>query len=82
MALPNYTTEQCVMYYDAVLEFSTATYEENLRSLSDVDLNDPATINLYASSFENKDILEKVIADYNDILTNPARVDGPFHFHP
>ncbi len=65
MALPNYTTEQCVMYYDAVLEFSESSYEENLLLLSDVDLDDPATINLYASTFENKDIIEQVIADYN-----------------
>ncbi len=65
MALPGYTTEQCVMYYDAVLEFSESSYEENLRLLSDVDLDDPATINLYASTFENKDIIERVIADYN-----------------
>ncbi len=65
MALPTYTTEQCAIYYGEVLEFSDTTYEQNLRSLSDVDLDDPATINLYASSFENKDILEEVIADYN-----------------
>ncbi len=65
MALPTYTTEQCAIYYGEILEFSETTYEENLRELSDVDLDDPATINLYASSFENKDILEDVIADYN-----------------
>ena len=65
MALPTYTTEQCALYYSEVLEFSDSTYEQNLRSLSDVDLEDPATINLFASSFENKDILEEVIADYN-----------------
>ena len=66
MALPNYTTEQCVIYYDAILEFSDSTYEQNLRTLSDVDLEDPATINLFASTFENKDVLEAVIADYNE----------------
>ena len=65
MALPTYTTEQCAVYYGEILEFSDTTYEQNLRELSDVDLDDPATINLYASSFENKDILEDVIADYN-----------------
>ncbi|MBE7001222.1 MAG: ABC transporter ATP-binding protein/permease [Ruminococcaceae bacterium] len=65
MALPTYTTEQCAVYYGEILEFSETTYEQNLRSLSDVDLDDPATINLFASSFENKDILEEVIADYN-----------------
>ena len=66
MALPTYTTEQCVIYYDAILEFSESTYEQNLRELSDVNLEEPATINLYASSFENKDVLEEVIADYNE----------------
>ncbi len=66
MALPTYTTEQCAVYYGEILEFSETTYEQNLRVMSDVDLDDPATINLYASSFENKDILEEVIADYND----------------
>jgi len=66
MALPTYTTEQCAVYYGEILEFSDATYEQNLQALSDVDLDDPATINLFASSFENKDVLEEVIADYNE----------------
>ena len=66
MALPTYTTEQCAVYYGEILEFSETTYEQNLHSLSDVDLDDPATINLYASSFENKDVLEEAIADYNE----------------
>ncbi len=66
MALPDYTTAQCAVYYGEILKFSETSYEENLRALSDVDLDDPATINLYASSFENKDILEEVIADYNE----------------
>ncbi len=65
MALPAYTTEQCATYYEETLEFSKSTYEENLRTLSDVDLEDPATVNLFVSSFENKDIVEEVIADYN-----------------
>ena len=66
MTLPTYTTEQCAVYYGEILEFSDVSYEENLRTMSDVDLDDPATINLFASSFENKDILEEVIADYNE----------------
>ncbi len=66
MALPTYTTEQCATYYGEILEFSETTYEQNLRTLSDVDLEDPATINLFASSFENKDILEEVIGEYNE----------------
>ncbi len=65
MALPTYTTEQCAVYYDEILEFSDSTYEVNLKKLGYVDLDDPSTINLYASSFENKDVIEEVIAEYN-----------------
>ena len=64
--LQKYTLEQFAVCYKNVIEFSDSTYELNLRKLSDVDLEDPATINLYASSFENKDVVEAVIASYND----------------
>ena len=66
MAMQEYTTEQMVSYYDEVLEFSDSTYEDNLRELGYVDLETPASINLYASSFENKDVIEDAIAEYND----------------
>ena len=65
-ALPNYTTSQCADYYDAVLEFSDSDYETNLIKLGYVDIETPSTVNLYASSFENKDIIEDAITKYND----------------
>ena len=64
-AMATYTQEQLVLYYDEVTEFSESTLEENLRILGAVDLDNPATISLYASSFENKDTLEAYINDYN-----------------
>ena len=66
LALPTYTTEQCVVYYEEVLVFSDSSYEGNLRELGYVNLDEPSTINLYASSFENKDVIEEAIADYNE----------------
>jgi len=66
MAVSTYTTEQCAENYDKVIEVSDANYESNLLKLGYVDLEDPASINLYASSFENKDVLEEVIQEYND----------------
>jgi len=65
IGLEEYTEEQYAVCYKEVVKFSASTYEQNLRLLSDVDLEDPATINLYASSFENKDVIEKFIATYN-----------------
>jgi putative ABC transport system permease protein len=66
MALPHYTTAQCAAYYEQVLVFSENTYDLNLQELGYVDLDEPATIMLYASSFENKDVIEDVIARYNE----------------
>ena len=64
-ALESYTTSQCAQYYDGALTFSDSTYEENLSQLGYVDLDDPDSINLYAKSFEDKDVIEQAIADYN-----------------
>ena len=64
-ALPHYTDEMCAKFYDEVLEFSDSTYEENLKKLGDVDLDNPASVNLYASSFADKDVIKDAIADYN-----------------
>lgn len=67
-ALPGYTTEQCALYYDEIMEFSGSTYEENLQAMGYVDIESPATINIFASSFENKDIITDAIKEYNDTV--------------
>ena len=67
-ALPNYTTEQCALYYDELVEFSDSSYEANLLAMGYVELEHPATINIYASSFENKDVITAAIEDYNSTV--------------
>ena len=67
-AMETYTTAQCAIFYDEVLEFSDNTYDENLLKLGYVRLDYPATMNLYASSFENKDVVEAFIAEYNSTV--------------
>jgi len=66
MAMTQFTDEMCAMYYDEILEFSDSTYEDNLIKLGCVDLDSPSSINLYASSFANKDIIKDAIAEYNE----------------
>lgn len=65
-AMLTYTTEQCASYYDTVTEFSDSTYEKNLNKLGYIDLNSPTAINIYASSFENKDVIVAAIDSYNE----------------
>lgn len=65
MEVSGYTDEQCAALYDSVLEFSESSYEENLLALGCIDLDNPSAINLYASSFAAKELIEESIADYN-----------------
>ena len=74
MAMTQFTTEQMVTYHDEVLEFSESSYENNLRELGYVDLETPASINLYASSFENKDVIEEAINDYNNSVDELEKI--------
>ena len=64
--LPTYSDSQCALYYDEIMEFSKSTYEENLLKLGYVDLQEPSSISIFASSFANKDVIEDAIAQYNE----------------
>lgn len=73
-SIDTYTTEQCALYYDSIMEFSDSTYEANLLKLGYVDLDNPSAINFYASSFANKDIIEDEIAAYNDNVDDVYKI--------
>lgn len=47
-------------------QYSDREYEDVLSQLGIIDLDSPSYINIYASSFEAKDEIEKLIKDYND----------------
>ena len=46
--------------------YSDISYKDTLKKLGYVDLDVPSTINLYASSFEDKDMIAEAIKNYND----------------
>ncbi|MGI6544900.1 MAG: ATP-binding cassette domain-containing protein [Fastidiosipilaceae bacterium] len=64
--LADYTEEEWAFYYDETMEFSENTYKGNLAQMGYVDLDSPSVINIFASSFQNKDIIEDAIQDYNE----------------
>ena len=67
-AASTYTQQQLVDYYELYMPptLSESTLKENLKTLGYVDLNSPSTINLYAATFEDKDRIADVIAQYNE----------------
>ena len=73
-SVEGYSLGDAALYYDAVVEFSESSYEENLALIGDVNLDSPATINFYATSFENKDVLVAAIASYNDSVPEEKKI--------
>ena len=55
-------------YYDSFMKFSDSTYEENLIKLGLIDMAVPSSINVYTSTFENKDNFKQIIANYNAMV--------------
>lgn len=72
--METFTTKQCAEYYDTILVFSDSTYDNNLQKMGYIDIDDPSAINLYASSFENKDIITEAIDDYNKDVDEVSQI--------
>ncbi len=72
-----WTNEQYLSFYDSYMptDVSDATYEGNLRMLGNVDKASPSAIYLYASSFENKDMISEFIANYNNSVDEADKID-------
>lgn len=72
--LDSTSDEKMSIYYDEIMEFSTSTYEQNLKELGYVDIDEPSAMHIYASSFANKDIIEDAISSYNDGVEEMAKI--------
>lgn len=64
-SVSSFTEKQCSKYYDEIMEFSEMDYNEVLTELGYVDTDIPSAVNIYASSFENKEKIEDAISEYN-----------------
>jgi putative ABC transport system permease protein len=62
-------------YYDSVIEFSNSTYDDNLELFGNVDINSPSSINIYTSTFEDKDLVKKIIDnEYNKSVDENQKI--------
>ena len=61
-----FTDQEYATYYDTLTEFSSSTYDANLRKLGYADKDKPFAISIYATSFENKDVIVAAIDKYNE----------------
>ena len=75
LAMSKYTEEQKASFYTVALDFSKSSYNDNLRTLGYILLDEPSTINFYASTFENKDVIERVIKEYNKTVGEEKAIE-------
>ena len=61
-------------WYDELTEFSYQGYDDALVKIGCVDLDSPYTINLYASTFEAKDIIVAAIDNYNSSVPEDKKI--------
>lgn len=62
-----FSENEYASFYDKFMPATASdkTYEENMTLLGYVDIENPSTINLYATSFNNKEKIAKLIKQYN-----------------
>ncbi len=74
--LPTMSEEQFVSIFENHLpeQYSESSYEDNLKALGYVDKAKPDGINLYASTFEDKDRIAELISEYNDGVSEESKI--------
>lgn len=66
MALASMSQEDMATYIETYTENMSATYEDNLKKLGSVSLDNPDYIYLYPKDFDSKESIVKIIDKYND----------------
>jgi putative ABC transport system permease protein len=72
MGMKAFTDEQYLEFFDLYMPatHSDSTYEDNLTKMGYVDIDSPTAINIYTSTFANKDEISALIAEYNANVEN------------
>lgn len=68
------TLDDYARYYDEITDFSDLSYNEVLIKLGCLDEESPFTINIYSSTFENKDVITNAIDEYNKSVDEGQKI--------
>ncbi len=67
------STEKLALYHDKFMpaKVSGSTLADRLKEFGKIDANEPATISIYTSSFDDKEAVTDAIKAYNEGVQNP-----------
>lgn len=66
--------EELANAYVKFTEISPSTYDTNLTLLGVASMDTPSVVNIYTSSFANKDKIAEIISDYNDSVDESMKI--------
>ncbi len=78
--LASLSQEEMAEVINRYKEEASATYESTLESLGAIDIEKPASINIYAKSFEDKDAIKELIREYNDKEEQSGREENVINY--
>lgn len=76
MQMQQMSQQDVLNYITTYNNNANATYDSNMAALGVIDFNEPSSIKLYASSFDNKEELGDMITAYNTLQENEGKPEN------
>ena len=71
----NMSEEDLQELLTSLMTKGSASYEDNLNKMGYADETDPQTISIYPVDFDSKQVVDQILQDYNDDMTNSGQDD-------
>ena len=71
----NMSEEDLQELMTSLMSKGSASYEDNLNKMGYADEADPQTISIYPVDFDSKQVVDQILQDYNDDMTNSGQDD-------
>ena len=71
----NMSEEDLQELMTSLMTKGSVSYEDNLNKMGYADETDPQTISIYPVDFDSKQVVDQILQDYNDDMTNSGQDD-------
>ena len=71
----NMSEEDLQELMTSLMTKGSASYEDNLNKMGYADETDPQTISIYPVDFDSKQVVDQILQEYNDDMTNSGQDD-------
>ena len=71
----NMSEEDLQELMTSLMTKGSASYKDNLNKMGYADETDPQTISIYPVDFDSKQVVDQILQDYNDDMTNSGQDD-------